>query len=61
MRTRRSGKEAGLGALSALMVARRRRRRVGLAIEEGGWRESRADLASERCASEGGLKLESRM
>lgn len=32
--TRRSGKEAGLGALSALMVARRRRIR-GVGVDSG--------------------------
>ena len=61
MRTRRSGKAAGLGALSALTVARRRRRRVWPEVRawELDWERS-ADLAMLRCAREGGLKEESR-
>ena len=55
MRSRCSN-EAGLGALSAFWIARRRRRRFGA----GEWWESwrRAEVAIRRCARVGGLKEE---
>lgn len=55
---RRCSKGAGRGALSALRVARRRRRRGG--VVQRGW-ERRALVAMRRWARVGGLKDESRM
>ena len=55
---RRCSKAAGWGALSAFLVARRRRSRVG---EKLGGEERRADLQIWRWARVGGLKDESRM
>lgn len=65
---RRSSKSAGAGFLSALMVASRKRTLVSLVDADSGrdwgldttFEDSRADLASDKCALEGGLKLESR-
>lgn len=57
--TSRCSNEAGLGALSALCVARRRRRRLGEGLGMGSAR--RAVLAMRRWARVGGLKEESRM
>jgi hypothetical protein len=53
--TRRSSKEAGLGALSAFVVARSRRMREGV---DGG-REERAVEQRRAWARVGGLKEES--
>ena len=57
--TSRCSKAAGLGALSAFWVARRRRRRLGVGAAIGS--ERRAVLAIRRCARVGGLKELSRM
>ena len=61
----RWGKDAGLGALSAFWVERRRRSRfeLGVGEEEGDWNcesWSRAEIAMRWCARVGGLKEESR-
>lgn len=56
--TRRWWKEAGLGALSAFWVARRRRRRFGEGEGCVSWRS--AEVAMCRWARVGGLKDESR-
>ena len=59
MSASRCSKLAGLGALSALLVLRRRRSRYGPGYLSEGF--ERVDSASERCAFVGGLKEESRM
>lgn len=59
IRARRCTKLAGLGALSALCVLKSRSSLHG-AVSEGACCLS-ADVASVRCAMDGGLKEESRM